>query len=248
MPEKAVKLTLYNGLRNWMMDKETQHVTYTQEALAGMGTAFVQVLVTNPYELIKVRQQTVVGQPITETMRELGLKGLSQGMGACLMRDIPFNMLYFSSYAVLKDNLKSKDGSPLSPQSLMAAGLGAGLLAGSVTTPADVVKTRMQTDKTGRYKSLLDCVGKMWREEGPQAFLKGLGPRVMLIPPLFAITMTCFETLQRTWFPQTVASPGLKHLPADQGGSSARATMTDMVKHKLEQLERNLALKPAASN
>ena len=27
-----------------------------------MGTAVVQALITNPYELIKIRQQTVVGQ------------------------------------------------------------------------------------------------------------------------------------------------------------------------------------------
>ena len=29
---------------------------------SGMGTAVVQALITNPYELIKIRQQTVVGQ------------------------------------------------------------------------------------------------------------------------------------------------------------------------------------------
>ena len=51
---------------------------------------------------------------------------------------------------------------------------------------------------------------QMWREEGARAFLKGLGPRVMLIPPMFAITMTCFEVFQGRWFPQTVAAPGLK--------------------------------------
>ncbi len=45
-----------------MMDPETQHATYIQEATAGCGTAVVQVLVTNPYELIKIRQQTVAGQ------------------------------------------------------------------------------------------------------------------------------------------------------------------------------------------
>ena len=43
-----------------------------------MGTAMVQVFITNPYELIKIRQQTVVGQPITETIKELGLRGLTK--------------------------------------------------------------------------------------------------------------------------------------------------------------------------
>lgn len=93
---------------------------------------------TNPYELIKIRQQTIHGQPISETIRELGLRGLTQGLGACLLRDIPFNVLYFSSYAMLKDVQKSKEqpDAPLSPGSLMAAGLGAGLVAGGLTTPA----------------------------------------------------------------------------------------------------------------
>ena len=40
-----------------------------------------QVLITNPYELIKIRQQTIVGQPIGETMRELGLRGLTKVRG-----------------------------------------------------------------------------------------------------------------------------------------------------------------------
>ena len=36
----------------------------------------MQVSITNPYELIKIRQQTQAGQPISETIRELGLRGM----------------------------------------------------------------------------------------------------------------------------------------------------------------------------
>lgn len=133
MPEKALKLTLYNTLKAQMMDPETQHVTYAQEAIAGSLTATVQVLITNPYELIKIRQQTTPGEPISATVSKLGLKGLTQGMSACLLRDIPFNAAYFTSYAALKDGLKPEDGGPLTPLSLMAAGLGAGLVAGSIS-------------------------------------------------------------------------------------------------------------------
>ncbi|GAX80275.1 hypothetical protein CEUSTIGMA_g7713.t1 [Chlamydomonas eustigma] len=249
MPENALKLTFYNTLRTSirhrlrisMGDHETLQVSYAQEALAGMGTASVQVLVTNPYELIKVRQQTAVGKSITDTIREIGLGGLSQGMAACLLRDIPFNALYFSSYAYFRDCLKSKDGAPLNPQSLLVAGLGAGLLAGAITTPADVIHTRMQTSSASRYKGILDCMTQMWHEGGYRSFVKGIVPRMLLIPPVFAINLTCFETFQRHWLPQTVASPGLRHLPGHLGGASASATMTDMVKHQLEQLESSLA-------
>ena len=47
----------------------------------------------------------------------------------------------------------------------MGAGLGAGLLAGALTTPADVIKTRLQTDKAGRYKGILDCMGQVGGRE-----------------------------------------------------------------------------------
>ncbi len=34
--------------------------------------------------------------------------------------------------------------------------------------------------------------------EGSSAFWRGLGPRLLLIPPTFAIVMTCFEQV-RGW-------------------------------------------------
>lgn len=43
-------------------------------------------------------------------------------------------------------------------------------------TPADVIKTRLQVaERAGQttYKGILDCCGKIMREEGPSAFWKG---------------------------------------------------------------------------
>lgn len=43
-------------------------------------------------QLVKLRQQTVAGQPLSETLRELGLRGLTRGTSATLLRDVPFNV------------------------------------------------------------------------------------------------------------------------------------------------------------
>ena len=51
-----------------------------------------------------------------------------------------------------------------------------GAPAASLTTPADVIKTRLQVvARKGQttYSGLLDCAGKILREEGFQAFWKG---------------------------------------------------------------------------
>jgi len=52
----------------------------------------------------------------------------------------------------------------------------AGAPAASLTTPADVIKTRLQVvARKGQttYSGLIDCARKIFREEGFQAFWKG---------------------------------------------------------------------------
>ena len=54
--------------------------------------------------------------------------------------------------------------------------LHAGAPAASLTTPADVIKTRLQVvARKGQttYSGLIDCARKILREEGFQAFWKG---------------------------------------------------------------------------
>ena len=67
----------------------------------------------------------------------------------------------------------------------------AGMVTGAVTTPLDVVKTRLMTQGaewggTGigdgrRYRGVADCVARMVREEGVSSLLKGIQPRVTFI-------------------------------------------------------------------
>jgi solute carrier family 25 S-adenosylmethionine transporter 26 len=49
----------------------------------------------------------------------------------------------------------------------------AGAVTGVLTTPLDVIKTRMMTQGvSGRYSSIVDCATKIAKEEGAAAFLK----------------------------------------------------------------------------
>ena len=174
---------------------------------------------------------------------------------------MPFNAVYFGAYGELKRRLTPEDG-PLPPERMLLAGMLAGSAAAGLTTPGDVVKTRMQAG-VGSYGGVGDCVRRLYavggeglkialspdfgplspmkrasapQEGGAGAFFKGLGPRLMIIPPLFGITLTCFEMLQRRLFPDTVRNPserelnpytlaalrGLPHLASrcSRGGSS----------------------------
>ncbi|XP_022895470.1 S-adenosylmethionine carrier 1, chloroplastic/mitochondrial-like [Olea europaea var. sylvestris] len=57
-----------------------------------------------------------------------------------------------------------------------------GAVTGALTTPLDVIKTRLMIQgSTNQYKGIFDCVQTVVREEGPRALLKGIGPRVLWI-------------------------------------------------------------------
>ncbi|GJN07709.1 hypothetical protein PR202_ga25563 [Eleusine coracana subsp. coracana] len=58
----------------------------------------------------------------------------------------------------------------------------AGAITGALTTPLDVMKTRLMIQGQGnQYRGFIDCAQTILREEGAGAFLKGIEPRVLWI-------------------------------------------------------------------
>eukprot|EP01100_Stratorugosa_tubuloviscum_P000785 TRINITY_DN1179_c0_g2_i1.p1 TRINITY_DN1179_c0_g2~~TRINITY_DN1179_c0_g2_i1.p1 ORF type:complete len:288 (-),score=121.96 TRINITY_DN1179_c0_g2_i1:181-1044(-) len=199
-PEKAIKLTVNDTLRLIFANKQNGKLHLWQEALAGAIAGTSQVVITGPYELVKVRLQTEGGhhsKGIISIVRELGFRGMFTGSGATLLRDVPFSAIYFSLYSRTKLALKDKDGNLPLPR-LFAAGISAGATAAYLATPADVIKTRIQAKGEGaaKYNGIRDCATRILKEEGVTAFFKGSIPRVLIVAPLFGITLSVYEILQ----------------------------------------------------
>jgi len=203
-PEKAVKLTINDTVRFYFTNKETGQIAVWHEAVAGAAAGFSQVVITNPYELVKVRLQTQnkEGQHRKSAgtiIRELGPRGLFTGSGACLLRDIPFSIIYFTLYGNLKKLPEKEANGRLSAFNLFLCSVSAGTVAASSATPMDVIKTRLQA-QTGsavkQYSGIMDCASQILQKEGPTAFFKGTVPRILIIAPLFGITLTTYEVLQ----------------------------------------------------
>lgn len=80
-------------------------------------------------------------------------------------------------------------------ETLLAASI-AGMPSAYLTTPADVVKTRLQSEaKKGdtHYKGVLDAFRKIPAEEGFSALFKGGPARVLRSSPQFGVTLVAYE-------------------------------------------------------
>ncbi|KAM8974450.1 mitochondrial glutamate carrier 2 [Pelodytes ibericus] len=223
-PEKAIKLAANDFFRN-RLAQDGKELTLLREMLAGCGAGTCQVIVTSPMEMLKIQLQdagrlatqkvlsvdgsTAVPHPAAaapkrpsallitrELLRNQGITGVYKGLGATLLRDVPFSIIYFPLFAnVNKLGQKSADEKAPFYHSFLA-GCFAGSVAAVAVTPLDVLKTRIQTLKKGlgedTYNGIVDCARKIWRNEGPSAFMKGAVCRALVIAPLFGIAQVVY--------------------------------------------------------
>ncbi|CAO3579672.1 unnamed protein product [Absidia cylindrospora] len=224
-PEKAIKLTVNDFVRNKLANKQTGEIKFWQEMIAGGSAGASQVVFTNPLEIVKIRLQVQGEQAKTHPdmprrsaiwiVKNLGIVGLYKGVSACLLRDVPFSAIYFPAYAHLKkDVFHEGPDHKLSITELLSAGAIAGMPAAYFTTPADVIKTRLQVEaKKGQtsYTGIKDAAKKIYAEEGFKAFFKGGPARIFRSSPQFGVTLTVYELLHQS-FPlpghTTTATPG----------------------------------------
>ena len=151
----------------------------TAGAAAGLASSLIRV----PTEVIKTRRQ--VGTSAASSVRGIvaahGVMGLFAGYWSFLLRDLPFDAIEFAGYESLKQAWGSfADKKDVNGAEAAALGAIAGAFTGAVTTPLDVVKTRLMTSPD-LYTGVAQCVRKTVAEEGAMALLKGVEPRVMWI-------------------------------------------------------------------
>ncbi|KJZ80534.1 hypothetical protein HIM_00384 [Hirsutella minnesotensis 3608] len=234
-PEKAIKLTVNDLVRGYFTDKKG-NIWWGSEVLAGASAGGCQVIFTNPLEIVKIRLQvqgevakTVEGTPKRSAMwivRNLGLVGLYKGASACLLRDVPFSAIYFPTYSHLKrDFFGESPTKKLGVLQLLTAGAIAGMPAAYLTTPCDVIKTRLQVEARkgeATYTGLRHAAKTIWKEEGFTAFFKGGPARIFRSSPQFGFTLAAYEVLQNV-----MPMPGKKaEVKMHTGVADAMKTMS----------------------
>lgn len=193
-------------------------------ATAGVCATVVGDGIMTPMDVVKQRMQLQAGTVYSgvvacmkRTYGNQGFRAFYAGYGATLVMNVPFTATYFCGYETAKNLIltwRSKSEAQFSAPSHCVAGGLAGGLAGVVTNPLDVVKTRLQTQGeigARRYAGMADACRRIWMEEGVGGFMRGVRARVLFHVPAAAVCWTTYEFCKHILKGQNVRADRVVH-------------------------------------
>ncbi|KAG6773631.1 hypothetical protein POTOM_020923 [Populus tomentosa] len=186
LPASALFVGVYEPTKQKLLKTFPENLSAVAHLTAGAVGGIAASLIRVPTEVVKQRMQTGQFTSAPDAVRLIvskeGFKGFYAGYGSFLLRDLPFDAIQFCIYEQLRIGYRVAAQRELNDPENAAIGAFAGALTGAITTPLDVIKTRLMVQgSANQYKGIVDCVSTVVREEGPTALLKGIGPRVLWI-------------------------------------------------------------------
>ncbi|AET40368.1 Mme1p Ecym_5632 [Eremothecium cymbalariae DBVPG len=230
-PSAAIFFGTYEYIKREMIEKWQVNET-TTHLIAGFLGDLVSSVVYVPSEVLKTRLQLQgrynnahfnsgynyrhLRHAVFTIVKNEGPQTLFFGYKATLVRDLPFSALQFAFYEKFRKWAFSIEGKPLdkdlSISSEIVAGALAGGLGGVITTPLDVIKTRLQTqipNSTANLNgipqlnsvkplrlssSILSGMLVVYKTEGISGIFSGVGPRFIWTSIQSSIMLLLYQT------------------------------------------------------
>jgi solute carrier family 25 S-adenosylmethionine transporter 26 len=186
-PATALFFLAYEPTKRYLERTLPPEQNYVAMFTAGATGCLASSVVRVPTEVIKTRAQTGNRvQSLGGILRASGIAGLFVGYGSFLIRDLPFDAIEFSLYEEAKiayAKWRGRTPGEVTRAEATVLGATAGGITGFVTTPLDVIKTRLMTDTCtiNPLRGVVDCGTRIVREEGAKALFRGASPRVAWI-------------------------------------------------------------------
>uniref|UniRef100_A0A8C6XVZ5 Solute carrier family 25 member 33 n=1 Tax=Naja naja TaxID=35670 RepID=A0A8C6XVZ5_NAJNA len=207
-PSRAIYFAAYSGTKerlNTVLMPESKKVHMISAACAGITSATL----TNPIWLVKTRMQlenercTSALQCAMRVYYREGLRGFYRGVTASYA-GVTETVIHFVLYEALKQRLREHQllltpSVVLSPSGqdfcgLMAAAAVSKACASCIAYPHEVVRTRLREEGC-RYRSFVQTLQLVAREEGPLALYRGLSAHLLRQIPNAAIVMVTYELI-----------------------------------------------------
>ncbi|WCJ43300.1 S-adenosylmethionine carrier 1 chloroplastic/mitochondrial [Euphorbia peplus] len=186
LPASAIFVGVYEPIKQKLLKTLPENLSAVAHLTAGVVGGAISSIIRVPTEVVKQRLQTGQFSSTSNAVRLIvakdGFRGLYAGYGSFLLRDLPFDAVQFCIYEQLMMGYKIAAQRDLKGPEIALVGAFAGAITGAMTTPLDVVKTRLMVQGSGQqYRGIFDCLQTISKEEGFHALLKGIGPRVVWI-------------------------------------------------------------------
>jgi len=174
-----------------------------EHMLAASAGEVAACAVRVPTEVVKQRAQAVQAPSSLAALRQIlgqrkaiGVGGvwreMYRGWSITVMREVPFTVIQFPLWEGLKEWRRRKTGrGGITAVESGVFGSVAGAVAAGVTTPLDVLKTRLMLARERERVGVL--LVRILRESGPRAFFAGMGPRILWISAGGAVFLGSYQ-------------------------------------------------------
>lgn len=211
----GVRIVTYDNLRKKLRNGNNDFALW-QSALAGVGAGGLAQWLASPADLVKVHIQMEgkrrllgleprvhgAAHAFREIVSRGGIAGLWKGSVPNVQRAALVNLGDLTTYDTVKRFVMKKSGLPDCHLVHIISSICAGLVAATMGSPADVVKTRVMnqpTDINGKgllYKGSLDCLQQTIGKEGFFALYKGFLPVWIRMAPWSLTFWLSFEQIR----------------------------------------------------
>ncbi|KAK5822566.1 mitochondrial carrier domain-containing protein [Linnemannia elongata] len=212
-PGASMFFVTYEGLKKTLTtvlpDPQHAPMVHMMSASGGeIAACFVRV----PTEVIKQRMQTkqftTTSAAFKSVIHNEGILGFYRGYFSTVAREIPFTCIQFPLYEYMKKSYAfATHRQVVDPWEAAICGSIAGGIAAAITTPLDVIKTRLMLSQrhpvgaggapsNAYYSGIISTFKRILAEEGPRALFSGVGPRVMWISIGGSIFLGVYEKVK----------------------------------------------------
>ncbi|KAI9033413.1 mitochondrial carrier domain-containing protein [Hyaloraphidium curvatum] len=206
LPYTSVRVAMFESLKRWHASRTGSDGRPPLPALLAFGfvSGAAGQAVAVPLDLAKIRMvadpraNPTLGAAL-RTAVGAGPRGLFRGGLPAVQRAAIVNLGELATYDAAKARVV-----PLAGGDNLAAHVGAaicsGLVSSLLSTPADVVKTRLmaQDPSNPRYVGAWDCLWRTWGEEGLRGLYRGFWPTWARLGPWQLCFWVSYERL-RGW-------------------------------------------------
>ncbi|KAJ0053084.1 hypothetical protein Pint_01307 [Pistacia integerrima] len=214
-PESAIKFYAYEILKNVVgdiMGEDKDNIGPSGRLLAGGMAGAVAQAAIYPLDLVKTRLQTCalesgkapkLGILTKDIWVHEGPRAFYKGLVPSLLGIIPYAGIDLAVYETLKDLSKSYFVRESEPGPLVQLGCGtiSGALGATCVYPLQVIRTRMQAQRSNSaaaFKGMSDVFWRTLHKEGYRGFYKGIFPNLLKVVPAASITYLVYEAMKKS--------------------------------------------------